>query len=167
MIRGGLLLLLLVGLACDGGPDPAAPVAAPPQPAASGWPEVEVQIGMYRLRAEVADTPARRSQGLSGRRTLAADRGVVFPYSDPARPAFWMPDMHFDIDIVWIREGRIVDLHARVPHEVTPPLPRYQPREPIDRVLEVPAGTAERLGWRVGDPVSFSPEPIYRSASGS
>ena len=89
-------------------------------------------------------------------------RGMLYPYEKRARPSFWMPDMHFPIDIVWIRGGRIVDLHRDVSHEVRPPLPTYRPKVPIDWVLEVPAGTALRLGWESGDPATASPAPEFR-----
>ncbi len=152
-----LLALMVLATACEAGDD-AVPVAAAPTPTATAT----VEIGIHRIEADVADTPARRRRGLSGRPSLAAGRGMLFPYEPPERPFFWMPDMHFDIDIVWIRAGRIVDVHARVPHEVDPPLPRYRPREPIDLVLEVPAGTADQAGWRIGDAVRVSPTPRYR-----
>src|SRR5262249_28055298 len=102
---------------------------------------------------EVADTDARKQQGLSGRLALLAGHGMLFPYDEPGIQGFWMPDMHFDIDIVWIRAGRIVHIEADVPHAVSDPLPVYRPQEPADQVLEVPAGTAARFGWRVGDVV--------------
>ncbi|MAE97145.1 MAG: hypothetical protein CL910_21050 [Deltaproteobacteria bacterium] len=163
----GLALLLA---ACGRAPEPDAAAATqiPASPSSAAGlagrgPEVDVTIGMHRVRAEVADTLALRRRGLSGRRDLPPGRGMLFPYAPPTRPSFWMPDMHFPIDIVWIRDGRIVDLHVDVPHEVRPPLPTYQPSVPIDWVLEVPAGTARELGWRIGDPVESSPTPEFRA----
>ncbi len=159
-LLGALVAALL--LACGRSPGASEPTGADP----GRPPEVEVTIGIHRIRAEVADDEARRTRGLSGRERLPEGRGMLFPFDPPAQPAFWMPDMHFDIDIVWIRQGRIVDLTERVPHKVEPPLPRYRPREPVDWVLEVPAGTVHRLGWQVGDPVSARPTPRYRPEAG-
>ena len=146
-------LLLLVPTACE--PGDLEPRATEPRRAT-------VEIGIHRIDADLADTPARRQRGLSGRPALADGRGMLFPYDPPERPTFWMPDMHFDIDIIWIRAGRILGVQANAPHQVTPPLPRYQPPDPIDLVLEVPAGTAERNGWRSGDAVTVDPPPRYR-----
>ena len=65
--------------------------------------------------------------------------------------------MHFDIDIVWIRGDRIVDVTPRARHDPPGELPIHRPEEPADLVLEVPAGTAQRLGWKIGDGVSVDP----------
>lgn len=149
-MKAPLLATLLLGLAAgacgilrEGGPAP----------------EVVVAIRAARITAEVTDTGARKQRGLSGRETLPPERGMLFLYDPPAQPGFWMPDMHFDLDIVWIREGRIVDLSLAVPHEAPSPLPRYRPREDVDTVLEVVAGTAGRHGWRIGDPVRVETAP--------
>jgi uncharacterized membrane protein (UPF0127 family) len=110
---------------------------------------------VHVIDAEIADTPERQQRGLSGRPALPAGRGMLFLYPEPALRGFWMPDMHFDIDILWIREGRIVHVEPDVPHVASEPLPVYRPAEPADTVLEVAAGTARRLGWRVGDAVQI------------
>jgi hypothetical protein len=141
-----LFLLLTLALAC-GRDEPAAPGEA------NAPPRARVTIGVHVIDAEVADTPARQQRGLSGRPSLPPGQGMLFVYAEPDRRGFWMPDMHFPIDIVWIRAGRIVHVESDVPHVVSGPLPVYRPRETADRVLEVAAGTAERLGWRVGDAV--------------
>ncbi len=162
-VRSVLLLLALIfGLGCDGGPrsgdstNTGAQAGPPP-----GLPEVELTIGIHRVTAEVANTLARRRQGLSGRRVLEPGRGMIFPYDPPEQPAFWMPDMHFDIDILWIQDRTIIDVHHDVPHEVERPLPTYAPSRPVDWVLEVPAGTAAARGWKVGDRVQAEPEPVF------
>lgn len=117
------------------------------------YPEGRLAIRGTEIAVEIPDSPARKHLGLSGRRLLPAGRGMIFPYDPPSRPAFVMRDMRFDLDFVWIRDDRIVDLAEDAPHEVGRVLERYTPREPIDRVLEVPAGTVRRNGWRIGDEV--------------
>jgi hypothetical protein len=145
-----LLAGLALALACERAEAPAAqPADAPPR--------ARVTIGVHVIEAEVADTPARKQRGLSGRAALGAAEGMLFPYAEPGNHGFWMPDMRFDIDIVWIRAGRIVDVTANAskdrPREV------HRPREPADLVLEVPAGTAARRGFAVGDAVLVEPLP--------
>ncbi len=149
-------LALLLAIACTGELEPAAP----------GYPAAEVTIGIHRIQVEVADTPERLSRGLSGRSGLAEGRGMVFPYARADRHGFWMVEMHFDIDIVWIRGDRIVDVTARAPHDTPGELPVYRPRAPADLVLEVPAGTVERLGWKIGDRVTVDPPVRSRAPSG-
>ena len=102
---------------------------------------------------EIVSTPADKKLGLGQRDKLDWDHGMLFVYNEPRVLTMWMKGMRFDIDIVWIREGRIVDMAWRVPHEVEEPLPIYRPRETADMVLEVPAGYAWANGWKTGDPV--------------
>jgi uncharacterized membrane protein (UPF0127 family) len=109
------------------------------------------------IDAEIADTSARKQRGLSGRAALAEGHGMLFPYDQPGLHGFWMPDMHFDIDILWMRAGRIVTVAPNVSKD--DPRAVYRPSEPADLVLELPAGTAERRGFRVGDAVAVENLP--------
>ena len=134
-----LLVGLLFGLtACE--PDAPGP-----------W----VLIGSQRVSVEVADTPALQRRGLGDRDSLAWGHGMYFPYETPEIQRFWMKGMRFSIDIVWIRNGRIVDLHTNVPFVPGENGPTVIPSELIDAVLEVPSGYAQASGWRVGERVRF------------
>jgi hypothetical protein len=149
----GPAAILLLALACT----------AERELPASVYPTAEVTIGIHRVQVEVADSPERMGRGLSGRASLAEGRGMIFPYARADRHGFWMYDMHFDIDMVWIRGDRIVDVTSRAPHDPPGELPIYRPGEPADLILEVPAGTAERLGWKIGDRVTVDPPPRPRA----
>jgi uncharacterized membrane protein (UPF0127 family) len=152
--RAWPLLLLLPLLACE-----RSEPAPPSEPAA---PRARVTIGVHVIDAELADTPERQQRGLSGRSHLAEGQGMLFRYEEPGRHGFWMPDMHFDIDILWIRAGRIVHVEANVPHDDARTI--YRPSEPAELVLEVPAGSAARRGWRVGDAVEVAPATSVRES---
>jgi uncharacterized membrane protein (UPF0127 family) len=84
---------------------------------------------------------------------------MLFEYDRPGFYSFWMRDVRFDLDLVWIRDGRIVDVHHRVPAPKDPTpegsLPTYRPRELADTVLEVSAGFAAAHGWQPGDRVEI------------
>lgn len=129
-------------------------------------PRALVAVAGHVIQVEVADTPAARMRGLSGRARLDAGHGMLFPYAVPDRPGFWMKDMRFALDLIWIRDGRVVDLTLRAPYRAEGRLPIYMPREPVDLVLEVPAGTAEHWHWRRGDPVRVDP-PWPRPSGGA
>lgn len=135
-------LVLGLGLACQ------APELGPPVDA---W----VEIGSKRVAVELAQTPADQAKGLGYRDELAWGKGMYFTYAHPAFYSFWMRGMRFSIDIVWIRQGRIVDLHADVPFEAGGNGPTLRPREAVDAVLEVPAGYAAASGWRIGNRVQL------------
>jgi uncharacterized membrane protein (UPF0127 family) len=157
MIQRAHLLALpwLLLLACG----PEAPGHAGPGDGATALPRARVRVGMHVVEVEVAETVASRARGLSGRRRLPEGTGMLFVYPRAGRYGFWMPDMHFDLDLVWIRGDRVVGITARVPHDPTEPEPPvYHPPRPVDLVLEVPAGTAARLGWQAGDPVAVERE---------
>ncbi len=122
-----------------------------------------VTIRGQTIVAEVARTPEEQRLGLGERDGLAPGTGMVFPYAEPARHGFWMKGMRFDLDVVWIRDGRIVDIAPFVPaprpgaSSTLDTLRTFEPREPADTVLEVVAGTAQARGWKLGDEVRFEP----------
>ena len=121
-----------------------------------------VTIRGHGIEAEVARSATEQSRGLSGRARLEPNAGLVFPYARAGRLGFWMKEMRFDLDLVWIRDGRIVDISAFVPApragaSMLDALPTFHPKEPADTVLEVVAGTAKVRGWQVGDVATFDP----------
>jgi hypothetical protein len=120
-----------------------------------GSPEGWVEIRGRRIAVEIAQEPAVQAKGLGARDGLAWDHGMYFVYDQPAFYAFWMKGMRFSIDIVWLREGRIVDLDVNVPFEPGGNGPTLRPSSLVDAVLEVPAGYAVANGWSIGDRVAF------------
>ena len=90
-----------------------------------------VQVGEATVRADVADDAESRQRGLSGRESLDDGEGMLFLLANDS-PSFWMKDMRFAIDIVWIRDGRVVDVTADVPppRDSNAPLPTYSPTGP-------------------------------------
>lgn len=137
-----LLVLTVLAIGCR------PPDAGPP-------PDAWVEIGSQRVAAEMAITAAEQSRGLGYRDSLAWGSGMYFSYERPGFYTFWMKGMRFPIDIVWIRNGRIVDLHQDVPFEPGGNGPTLRPRQIVDAVLEVPAGYAAASGWRIGDRVKL------------
>lgn len=116
--------------------------------------EPNVVIGNRMIPVELAVTDTQRQKGLSGRATLPADEGMLFIFSKPDIYSFWMPDMNFPIDIIWINAGQIVDIHENVSNKFEPANPVfYKPDTPARYVLEVNAGFAKRHGLDIGDAV--------------
>ena len=104
---------------------------------------------------DVAITPKEKDVGLGFRKSLAENRGLLFVYTNKERYPFWMRDMRFPIDILWIDDRTIVDISKNVPVSDKPvnQLPIYRPTVPVDKVLELPAGTSDRVGITVGDKI--------------
>ena len=122
-------------------------------PAASALQKGEVVIdGRVTINVEVARSPQAQARGLGGRPSLKKGTGMAFPYDGPGLRGIWMKGMLIPIDILWIREGRIVAIEAKIP----PPssngaLAVFS--HVADLVLEVPAGYAKEMGIRVGQSV--------------
>lgn len=116
--------------------------------------KADLDVGGHILRVEIADTMATRAQGLSGKERLAENEGMFFIFPIPAIYPFWMKDMKFPIDIIWIRGEKIVGIseNAAVP-DSSGGLPIYSPPAIIDKVLEVDAGVAKKLGLTEGQVV--------------
>lgn len=110
------------------------------------------------LELEVVNTPDSITLGLSGRDKIGAD-GMLFVFGQPRRPVFWMKEMKFNLDLIWINEGKIVEITPNVPAPaVTTPLyelPTYTPQQAVDMVLEVEAGNAKLWNVQAGDTITF------------
>jgi len=115
-----------------------------------------VLIHRTTISVEVATTSAAIQKGLSGRPSLDPEKGMLFIFTTPGRYNFWMPDMHFPIDILWIQDEVVRGIEAHVSNIFDPENPRfYTPPIPIQYVLEVNAGFTEAHKIRVGDSVMF------------
>jgi len=129
--------------------DPSGAASDPEAEEPEGW----ITIRGQRIALELAITAHEQRLGLGRRDELPWGQGMLFLYAEPRFHRFWMKDMRFDIDIVWIRAGRIVDISHGVRHVPGGTGDQVAPRELADRVLEVPAGYAAAQGWRPGQPV--------------
>src|SRR3989344_7098066 len=98
-------------------------------------------VGSASIKVEIADTDAKRSHGLSDRQSLSENTGMLFIFPQSGIYPFWMKDMHFPLDFIWISQKKVVDVAENVPNPKNPGdhLPLYSSREPIDMVLEVNA----------------------------
>ncbi len=118
-----------------------------------------LQIGGQQIYVEVADTDAARQQGLSGRKRLTDNQGLLFDFrnTDLTRPGFWMKDMVFDLDLIWIKELKVVAITPDVPapKNTGEQLPTYLPPSEIDMVLEVVSGWSRAHNIKAGDLIKF------------
>ena len=61
----------------------------------------KLRVGSGEVRVEIVETEAERQRGLSGRKEMGEDEGMLFVFDYPARHEFWMKEMLFDLDFVW------------------------------------------------------------------
>ena len=108
---------------------------------------IHLQIGeSIYSSVEVSRTHEARAQGLSGRASLCSDCAMLFVFESPGQYGFWMKDMQFAIDILWLREGVIVHKESHVSPES---LETLTPRVEADSVLEMLPNEAIQVGQRV------------------
>ena len=110
-----------------------------------------IEVGQEKIKVEIADTIAKQVRGLGGRVSLERDEGILFIYPDYRRPSFWMKDMNFPLDIIWIKDSRVVDITPNVPVATSTQLLHYKPQQDINMVLEVNAGWTNANKVKIGD----------------
>lgn len=110
------------------------------------------------LTVEVVNTAQSTTQGLSGRSEIGAE-GMLFIFPTSENRYFWMKDMQFDLDMIWINDNKVVSVSKNIsqPPQDTPDnrLETYSPNQDVDMVLEVNAGDAEKFNIQPGDVVQL------------
>ena len=147
-LGGGIVLLVVL----------AAGLAELTTPATCrDFTEASLLIDGAPWQVAVAESGAEQARGLMGCEHLPHQAGMYFKYPEPKAATFWMRGMAIPLDIIWIRDGRVIGITATVPPadptDVSPPT--YQSPGPITAVLEITAGHAAAHGIEVGTPVDF------------
>lgn len=120
---------------------------------------VETASGSHAFTVELAATPAERGRGLMHRRSLAQDAGMLFDFGVDDEVTMWMQNTYIPLDMVFIDRTGVVH---RVERNTTPFSTRIvASRGPVRSVLEVNAGTADRIGLKRGDTVRH---PMFGNA---
>lgn len=102
----------------------------------------------------VSDTSYTKMKGLSGKTSLAQNQGMIFVFEEPGIEGFWMKDMNFPIDIIWIDENLAVNHIEKSVSPATYPTILY-PESKAKYVLEVSAGQSDVIGLKLGDKIEF------------
>lgn len=131
--------------------------AAQTIPLESAGPEaasISVQAPLGTLKAIVASTTEARARGLSGFASLPKDSGMLFVFQTAGVIGFWMREMNFPIDIVWIdADKRVSGVAPGISPETYPEI--FYPREEIMYVLELNSGGAKEYGIATGTKLVF------------
>lgn len=100
----------------------------------------------------VAKSDKDKQVGLSKYKDLPQNKGMVFLFDKPGSYPFWMKDMKFPIDILFIKKNKIVTIYKNIPINN---LTIYSPKESADKVLEINAGLSDKYSFAPGDSVTF------------
>ena len=111
----------------------------------------QVQLGETMIDLEVTRTPQEQALGLMFRPSLADDRGMLFEFNPPRPVSFWMKNVVIPLDMIFVREGKILSIAPQVPPCSAEPCPTYGPQETVDQVIELRGGRAAELGLTPGD----------------
>ena len=107
----------------------------------------------HRFIVEVARTGPEQETGLMNRPAMAADHGMIFPYSPARGVAFWMKNTMIPLDMIFVAPGgKILRIEAdAVPYSLEP----VPSGGDIEAVLELNGGRAASLGINDGDQVDW------------
>lgn len=113
-----------------------------------------LKVADATLRVEIVSTPELLAKGLSNRKSLKENEGMFFVFDHPSRHAFWMKDMNFPIDMIWLDENlKIVYIKENALPESYPET--FFPNEDALYVLEVVSAFSSKYKLKVGDNVEF------------
>jgi len=120
-----------------------------------------ITVNGTKINIFLAQTPEQRSEGLSKTESLKENEGMLFVFDKKdTKPSFWMKNMLFPIDIIWINDKKVIqiDTNVPVPPKDTPDnkLETYSPTTEIDYVLEVNAGFCKDNNIKLGSKVDLS-----------
>lgn len=120
---------------------------------------LKVLIKDLNIDAEVANTADSKKKGLSGRSSMEIARGMLFVFDKSSNYTFWMKDMKFLIDIIWIDENKkvvhIVENASPEPDKKDGELTRYASPNAAKYVLEINAGLSRLHYLQIGDIADF------------
>ncbi len=110
--------------------------------------------GQHHISVDIAATRDEQSQGLSGRENICSTCGMLFVFDTKDIQHFWMKDMLFDIDVLWVQDYRIVGLIEHVSY-LGQEKSKFVSPVPVDHVLELPSGYISEHSIHVGDVIMY------------
>lgn len=148
-----LLIFLILGLFCFEfffRPLPAVSVVSKNiSPLRTG----SVYLKDIKLRVEIAQTREERFRGLSGYKNLCENCAMLFNFETKENQNFVMRNMNFPLDIIFINDGRIINIASDLSPEGFNPSKIYPSYGEVNQVLEVNGGFCSKYGIKVGDSI--------------
>ena len=115
-----------------------------------------IAINGHTFSLYLAETSQEQSIGLAKYKSIAPNQGMLFLFDKSDYYSFWMKDMQFPIDIIFISGNKVVDIFQKVPVWPNGNLPVYTTKTKADKVLEINAGLVKKDNIRIGDIVKLS-----------
>lgn len=112
-------------------------------------------INDAKVNLMIADDSKEQILGLSYQKSLEKNSGMLFIFDDKQVRSFWMKDMNFPLDIIWINDNKIVSIDKSLPPAGERPQMSYSSKLPINYALEVNGGFCESNNIKVGDEIKY------------
>ena len=122
-----------------------------------GYLTSNITINGFKLTADLALTNEQREKGLSVKDKLKENEAMLFVSEESAKHSFWMKDMKFPIDIIWLdSDGKVVHIEQNLQPCVSVFIcTSYRPNADSQYVLETVAGFTQRHNISVGTDIDF------------
>jgi uncharacterized membrane protein (UPF0127 family) len=109
-----------------------------------------IKLNDISLTVDQAVTPEEQELGLSGRKSLEEDEAMLFPFKESEKHYFWMKDMKFPIDMIFMdKDLKVVYIKKNALPESYPSV--YGGEVDSEYVLEVAAGISDKANLKIGD----------------
>jgi uncharacterized membrane protein (UPF0127 family) len=123
-----------------------------------------ITVGTETLQVEIVDNSTLHVVGLSYRDGLEPGTGMLFVYPEESIRTFWMKEMRFCLDIIWLSDTSIVGAAENAcpqPGDPDAELLRFESNAPVRFILEVPANWLAERGYGAGTPVDLTGVPGF------
>jgi len=120
-------------------------------------PNGKVTIGTHVFNVEVAKSEKTKQVGLTKATGIKNDEGMLFAFDTYGLYGFWMKNMKFPVDIIFISDGQIVSTAQDAPLVIasnSSPVV-YRPDGVADKILEINAGLVKKYNINAGDNVKI------------
>lgn len=104
-----------------------------------------------KIYVELADTDYLRTRGLSYRASLCENCGMLFVFDTYKHYSFWMNEMNFPLDIIYLKDGVVTEIFESVPIKTNDKTTRIYPESEANGVLELNAGWSKTHNLQIGD----------------
>lgn len=123
--------------------------------------KTEIKVGKAILSVEIADTVLKRETGLSLREGIEKNEGMIFVFEKPIEAKFWMKNMKFSIDIIWIDENlKVIGFEENISPDTYPQ--EFKSPDRIKYAIEVNAGWVKNNKIKKGDKIWFLEEKYQK-----
>jgi uncharacterized protein len=113
------------------------------------------EINGHIFSLYLAKTATEQEVGLAKFNKIDNDKAMLFLFPRSDYYSFWMKNMHFPIDIIFISNDKVVDVFYNVPLSLDNDLPTYRTKRKADKVLEINAGLAKQYGIKIGTEIKI------------